>query len=139
MTDIAYLLTPKREVVWVRAEGTLGEALERMKPNGFSAVPVLDDEGGYVGTLTEGDVLWFMLATPAAAPFSRLPLAMVPLRTQNRAVHIDARRETLTRLAAQQNFVPVVDDREAFIGIVRRHSIISQLVCPSFTSRRSVG
>jgi CBS domain-containing protein len=46
MTDIAYLLTPKREVVWVRAEGTLGEVLERMKPNGFSAVPVLDDEGG---------------------------------------------------------------------------------------------
>jgi CBS domain-containing protein len=126
MTDIAYLLTPKREVVWVRAEGTLGEALERMRPNGFSAVPVLDDEGSYVGTLTEGDILWFLLGRSTFGPFE--PLSAVPLRTLNRPVHINAKQDTLTRLAAQQNFVPVVDDREAFIGIVRRHSLIALLV-----------
>ena len=55
MINIAFLLTPKSEVVWVSASDTLGEAIERMKPNGFAAVPVLDDDGGYVGTLTEGE------------------------------------------------------------------------------------
>jgi CBS domain-containing protein len=135
MTNIAFLLTPKTEVVWVSASGTLGEAIERMKPNGFAAVPVLDDEGGYIGTLTEGDVLWHLLDAPDAKLAHAEPVLDVERRTDNRAVHIDAKLETLILRAAEQNFVPVLDDREVFIGIVRRKSIIEQCL-PSSISRR---
>jgi CBS domain-containing protein len=136
MINILFLLTPKREVVWVRAYGTLGEAIERMKPNGFAAVPVLDDEGGYVGTLTEGDILWHLLDAPDPELARAEPVLDLMRRTNNRAVHVDARFETLLLRAAAQNFVPVLDDREVFIGIVRRQSIIEHCL-PRATSRRS--
>lgn len=135
MKNIAFLLTPKSEVVWVRASGTLGEAIERMKPNGFAAVPLLDDEGGYVGTLTEGDILWHLLDAADPRLAHETSVLDVQRRTNNRAVHIDAKLETLVLRAAEQNFVPVLDDREAFIGIVRRKSIIEQCV-PSSSARR---
>jgi CBS-domain-containing membrane protein len=42
----------------------------------------------------------------------------------NLAVSIDANMEDLVSLAKTQNFVPVVDDMNRFIGIVRRSDII---------------
>lgn len=126
MTNILFLLTPKSEVVWVSAYGTLGRAMERMRPNGFAAVPVLDDAGKYVGTLTEGDILWHLLDARDPELAVTEPVLDVMRRSYYRAVHVDAKLESLILRAAAQNFVPVVDDREVFIGIVRRQSIIQQ-------------
>jgi hypothetical protein len=42
-------------------------------------------------------------------------------------VGLDAEIEELFTLALDQNFVPVVDDRQVFIGIVRRRSILAFL------------
>jgi CBS domain-containing protein len=136
MKNIAFLITPKNEVVWVSASGTLGEAIERMKPNGFAAVPLLDEDGGYVGTLTEGDILWYLLDGPERKRACEASVLDVLRRTNNRAVHINAKLETLVLRAAEQNFVPVLDDREVFIGIVRRKSIIEQCL-PSASARKS--
>jgi len=133
MKNIAFLITPKSEVVWVSASGTLGEAIERMKPNGFAAVPLLDDEGGYLGTLTEGDILWHLLDAPDPRLAQGASVRDVQRCTNNRAVHIDAKLETLVLRAAEQNFVPVLDDREVFIGIVRRKSIIEQCLVNATT------
>lgn len=82
--------------------------------------------GGYEGTLTEGDILWRLLRSesPWERALERVPVRLVPRRTSNRPVHIDAEIETLLSRAAHQNFVPVLDDREIFIGIVRRQQII---------------
>ncbi|HVY32593.1 MAG TPA: CBS domain-containing protein [Polyangiaceae bacterium] len=132
------MLTPKSEVVWLSAAGTLGEAIERMKPNGFAAVPILDDEGGYVGTLTEGDILWHLLDAVDPRLARDAPLLEVQRRTSYRPVHIDAKLDTLVLRAAEQNFVPVLDDREVFIGMVRRKSIIEQCL-PSSTMRVKTG
>lgn len=55
--NASWFLTPKSEVVWVSAQGSVEQAIERMKPNGFSAVPILDEEGAYVGTLSTGDLI----------------------------------------------------------------------------------
>lgn len=40
------------------------------------------------------------------------------------AVSADARMEDLMEKAMNQNFVPVVDDKNIFIGIVKRKDII---------------
>ena len=37
---------------------TLRQALEKMEHHGYAAVPLLSTEGKYLGTLTDGDVLW---------------------------------------------------------------------------------
>ncbi|RUS48805.1 CBS domain-containing protein [Cohnella sp. AR92] len=124
--NIAFFLLPKQEVVCVKESATLRQTLERMEHYRYTAVPVLTDEGRYVGTVTEGDLLWFM-KNHGELSFDqshRVLLSEVPLRLNNRPVRIDANMEDLISLAKTQNFVPVVDDMSSFIGIVRRSDII---------------
>ena len=124
--DLAAFLTPKSEVVWVSATGTIEQALERMKPNGFAAVPILDDDGCYVGTLSTSDVLWYLVdAKNAWQERARTTaLLMVPRRLNGPSVHIDSSVATLVARAIEQSFVPVVGVRNVFIGIVRRRPVL---------------
>ncbi|GGF94106.1 CBS domain-containing protein [Paenibacillus abyssi] len=124
--NIAFFLLPKQEVICVTNEATLRQTLERMEYHRYTAVPILDNNGSYCGTVTEGDLLWYMKNRPDVTfdQAHRVKLADVPLRIQNRAVQIDANMVDLISLAKVQNFVPVVDDMNRFIGIVRRSDII---------------
>ena len=56
--NILFFLTPKSEVAYVEETDTLRQALEKMEHHGYAAVPLLSTEGKYLGTLTDGDVLW---------------------------------------------------------------------------------
>lgn len=81
-----------------------------------------------MGTLTEGDILWRELRSGEAWHDAQsVPVRLIPRRNSNRPVHIDAEMEALVARAIHQNFVPVVDDREVFIGIVRRQQILEYL------------
>lgn len=124
--NIAFFLLPKQEVVCVTQDATLRQTLERMEYHRYSAVPIINEEGGYVGTVTEGDLLWFMKNRPELTfeQTNKVSLSEVPLRMINRSVRIDAKMDDLISLAKAQNFVPVVDDMNRFIGIVRRSEII---------------
>ena len=128
--ELAAFLTPKREVVWVSASGSVEQALERMKPNGFAAVPILDDEGGYVGTLSTSDLMWFLLdAGSAWQELARATaLLTVPRRRNGLVVCLDTSVAALINAAVQQSFLSVVDARGVFIGIVRRRPVIEYCV-----------
>jgi CBS domain-containing protein len=123
---IAFFLTPKADVAWVKTTATMRQAIERMEHYRYTAVPLLTPDGRYDGTLTEGDLLWYMKQHPETRfeDTERVPLAAVTRRIVVRPVDIDAEIEALFELALDQNFVPVVDGRGAFIGIVRRRSIL---------------
>ena len=56
--NILYFLTPKSEVEYIRIESSVRQGLEKMKYHGYAAIPVIDKEGHYEGTVTEGDFLW---------------------------------------------------------------------------------
>ena len=56
--NIAFFLTPKSEVVYENIDANMRQVIERMERHGYTAVPMIDKEGRYVGTLTEGDLLW---------------------------------------------------------------------------------
>lgn len=124
--NIAFFLLPKQEVACVSHDATLRQTLERMEFHRYSAVPIINGEGEYAGTVTEGDLLWFMKSRPDLTfeLTNKVKLSDVPLRMKNRTVQIDAHMDDLISLAKVQNFVPVVDDRNHFIGIVRRSEII---------------
>ncbi|MET3207577.1 UNVERIFIED_CONTAM: CBS domain-containing protein [Paenibacillus sp. PvR008] len=137
--NIAFFLLPKKEVAFVTADATLRQTLERMEYHRFTAVPILDKEGRYTGTVTEGDLLWHMKESEGKITFenaSKFMLKDVPLRVSIKPVSINANMEDLINLAKVQNFVPVVDDMERFIGIVRRSQIIEY--CEKFVSRESL-
>jgi predicted transcriptional regulator len=124
--NIATFLTPKSAVVWVSAEGSVAQALERMRPNGFGSVPILDEEGRYLGTLSASDLMWHLLdAGNAWQERARSTSLMVVARARHdSAMSIEAGLPKLLVQLAMQSFVSVVDERGVFIGIVRRRPII---------------
>ncbi|MDF2926875.1 MAG: hypothetical protein K0R57_5789 [Paenibacillaceae bacterium] len=124
--NIAFFLLPKQEVVYLSIHSTLRQTLERMEYHRFTAVPILREDGTYAATVTEGDLLWFFKSRSDLKfeTAHQITLEDIPLRIQHKTVRIDSNMEDLIRLAKVQNFVPVVDDNDKFIGIVRRSEII---------------
>lgn len=122
---IAFFLLPKKEVAYLQAGCTMRQALEKMEYHRHSAVPLIDAAGKYVGTITEGDLLWKLKNTPGLSfeGTEKVLIKDIPLRFENRPVKVDANVDDLFLLAVTQNFVPVVDDDGVFIGIVRRREI----------------
>jgi CBS domain-containing protein len=127
--NIAFFLTPKHDVVWLSLTTTVRQALTTMQESGYTAVPLLDEGGRYAATLSEGDLLRKITDSPQRTleDVQMLLLQEVPLRMAVRAVGIDAEMEELFSRAVEQNFVPVVDSRNAFVGIVTRRAMIQYL------------
>lgn len=124
--NVAFFLIPKKDIIYLKENATMRQALERMEYHSYSAVPLIDDEGKYVGTITEGDLLWKLKNTPGLTfqNTEDISLNEVEQHVQNLPVTIDAEIEDLISRAVVQNFVPVVDDQQVFIGIVRRREMI---------------
>ncbi len=127
---VAFFLIPKSEVVCLTPKTTMRQALERMERHSFAAVPLVDEQGCYAGTITEGDLLWKLKNTPGLDlnGMEKIFLNDIALHAINKPVRIDSRIVDLLTLASGQNFVPVVDDQGIFIGIVRRREIIEYCV-----------
>mgnify|MGYP000011834722 CR=1 FL=1 len=124
--NILLFLTPKNDVAYLYDDFTMRQALEKMEHHRYSAIPVIGRDGSYSGIITEGDLLWaaknrFDLDLRRA---ESLPIADVPRHANYQPVRIDTNMEDLVDKALNQNFVPVVDDRGVFIGIVKRKAII---------------
>lgn len=124
--NVAFFLIPKSEVVWMPMRATLGHAVELLQKSGYTALPLLDDNERYAGTITEGDLLRELIRGRdlSLSATERVLLADVPLGTNVRPVGIDAQMEELFSRAIEQNFVPVTDSRNVFVGIVRRREIL---------------
>ena len=123
--NVAFFLMPKKEVVYLSSNCTMRQALEKMEYHRHTAIPLVDQAGKYAGTITEGDLLWKMKNTPGLKfeGTEKMPISEIQRRMNNTPVRIDAQVEDLISLAVTQNFVPVVDDHDTFIGIVRRREI----------------
>ncbi len=124
--NILFFITPKSEVACVYEEDSLRQALERMEYHKYSSVPILNRNGEYAGTLTEGDLLWgiknqYNLNLREA---ESIPVTAIHRRMDNLPVNAKSDMEDLIDKALNQNFVPVVDDRGYFIGIITRKDII---------------
>ena len=130
--NILFFLTPKAVCAHVRAEDSVRQALERMEKSGFSALPILSRNGRYRGTLTEGDLLWAIKNKNLADKHSmeRVGITEIPLRKNYMTVSVDTKIEDLMSKAVEQNFVPVVDDRGTFIGIITRKAILQYCMEP---------
>ncbi|HIS02157.1 MAG TPA: CBS domain-containing protein [Candidatus Excrementavichristensenella intestinipullorum] len=133
--NVAFLLIPKINVSYLYDDWTLRQALEKMRHSGYTAIPVLSRDGRYRCTVTLGDFLWYLVDDPDAplAPRDIHETEKVMLRDimrpdSNPPVRIDAEIEELMGRALEQNFIPVVDDRDAFSGIVTRRDIIAHLL-----------
>ena len=60
--NVFELLTPKSSVSFILDNFTVRQAVEKMLFHKFSVVPVLNSDGEYVGSISEGDLLAFIVA-----------------------------------------------------------------------------
>ncbi len=127
--NIAFLLQPKQRVAYLYGDNSLRQGLEKMRHHGYTAVPVIDREGCYLGTISEGDFLWQILAmdTLDMKDLEHVQIQDVLQPGNYPPVPITVSVEELLNSAMNQNFIPVVDDYNSFIGLVTRREIISRL------------
>ena len=125
--NIAFFLTPKNEVIYEYLDATMRQVIEKMEHHGYTEIPLIDKEGKYVGTLTEGDLLWKLKNTPDLnfKNTENVSINDIPKKRKHKSVSINSDVESLIYLSTTQNFVPVVDDEGIFIGIIKRGDIIN--------------
>lgn len=124
--NIAFFLIPKSQVAFIEDDDTFRQGLERMRYHGYTAIPVIDKNGRYVGTLSEGDFLWHIIDIGGASIEECEDLHIIDILKPDRnpPVKITARVEELMERLLTQNFLPVTDDSGAFIGIVTRQKVL---------------
>lgn len=124
--NILFFLKPKSELAYIYDYHTLRQALEIMEYHKYSSVPILNREGKYVGSITEGDVLWSLkkLNILSIKDAEDISIMKIERRMDYQCVTAESNMEDLIGKAMEQNFVPVVDDQEHFIGIITRRDII---------------
>lgn len=127
--NILFFLTPKESVAHVDDDDTLRQVLEKMEHHGYTAIPLLSKDGKYIGTITEGDLLWFLKDRnfPELKQLENMPITAIQRHRDNKAVNIAEPMEDLFDKVMNQNFVPVVDDKDVFIGIVTRKDVLMYL------------
>ncbi|MEG0978360.1 MAG: CBS domain-containing protein [Bacilli bacterium] len=129
LDNVLAYLTPKSQVAFLISNYTIRQALEKMKFHRYTSVPVIDKFGKYVGTITEGDLLWYMVDNKKfkTEDLESVRLSDIPRTRDNFAVNANTKLESLVDAAISQNFIPIVDDQNIFIGIVTRKSVIAYL------------
>lgn len=126
MNNILFFLTPKAMCAFVYDDFTVRQAIEKMESSGYASLPILNKKGEYRGSLTEGDLLWAMknLCYMDMRQAEARKIMEIDRRRDNKPVRVTANMYDLVSRASTQNFVPVVDDKDTFIGIITRGAII---------------
>ena len=126
MNNILFFLTPKAMCAFLHDDDTLRQALEKMEVAGYAALPILNKHGEYRGTLTEGDLLWALknMCNMDMRQAEVHRIMEISHRRHNIAVPVTANMHDLIERAGSQNFIPVVDDKDTFIGIITRSAIV---------------
>lgn len=124
--NILFFLKPKATITVLKNEYTLRQTIEVMERSGFTALPIVDEEGKYIGTVSEGDILWYLkrLGSFDLRSAEKIPLMTIVRHRDNKPIKVTEDMANLLNMSKQENFIPVIDDRDMFIGIVTRQDII---------------
>ncbi len=145
--NIAFFLTPKHEVAFLYENQSLRQGLEKIRHHGYTAIPVITQDSKYIGTISEGDFLRYILredgqrlSKTIMQDLEKVTIrqALLPNAAQNPAVRITQSAEDLLFQAMNQNFIPVIDDVGSFIGIVTRKDILSYFYRQMISSQNAI-
>ena len=127
--NILYFLTPKNQVATIFEDSNLRQLTEKLEHHRYTAIPIINREGQYVGTISEGDILRVVKNTFNMNLMSAhgIEIKKIPRMVEVKSVNANSSMDDIVDMAMNQNFVPVTDDNNVFIGIVTRKSIIKYL------------
>lgn len=127
--NVLYFLTPKSQIKCVTTNMSIRQVLEVMEHYRYTTIPLIDENGFYIGTITEGDILFFIKDHPFKSldDFNKINVLKINRYRDYLPVESSFEMEELILTATNQNFVPVLDDKKHFIGIITRKKIINYL------------
>ena len=125
--NILFFLTPKVKLQYLEDDDTVRQAIEKIRVKGYTAIPIISKkDGSYVGTVSEGDFLWHLIDENTWNIYELEKEKVIDIidKDRYRPVKVSAEIDDLLQLIMNQNFVPVVDDRDVFMGIITRRRVI---------------
>ncbi len=130
MKNHLFYLLPKSETVFLTNTDSFNQAYNMFVITNYTALPVINKKGQYVGTICEGDLL---RALSLSLTHPEIDLASFEIKDIDFKINLEVARinesyEHLVELAVKQNFIPLVDDQGIFIGILRRQELIKELI-----------
>ena len=125
------LMTPSPEVI--HPEATIREAMKVMKTRRFRHLPVVDQDGGLVGLVSQRDILKLAWPTRDQAEFSRLnagtPVSDImarPVDTIQPTAHISTAARYI--LLKKRDCLPVVNDLGHLVGILTAVDFLREVI-----------
>lgn len=125
--DALRLMLSKDKVNYLYGDCSLEQAMELFIKGGYSAVPIIDDKGGYIGTVCDKDFLRCYSNPDFEHNKKNMNLIDVVTTDWNPAISLYTDVDNLLLLSMNQNFLPIVDDDGIFVGIITRKAIIQFL------------
>lgn len=124
--DILFFTIPKPKVIYAFDDMSIKEVYSLLEDNHFTAIPILNRDGVYIGTITQGDILRFIMNNDLSIKEAeKEPIAKVERLRDLEPITKTAKMQELILKASNQNFVPIVEEDGVFIGIVTRKEIIN--------------
>lgn len=129
-TNVLLLLTPKKEVAYLEEKMNARQAMEKMRAHGYRIIPLISRHGEYLGTISEGDILWYIVNEDEYDIHDLADISIMQLLRKDYVtpVKVDADISELVEKIVDANFVPVVDDRNVLMGIVTRSKVLQVLL-----------
>lgn len=127
--NLLQLIVPKSKCQYLLTTTTLRQALEKFKYHRYATVPILDNDGHFFGTLSEGDLLELITKQDLfnIKDYEDMAIKDINLHRSYHILSISCTFDELVNLSLEQSFVPIEDDRGFFIGIIKRKEIIEKL------------
>lgn len=128
--NIFDFFTPKSLTFYLYEDSTIRQAIEKFDKHKFSVIPIIDKQGKYLTSISEGDILRYIKndANFDIRRAEHTPVMDIDKYRAYRALDLSVPTSEILALALEQNFVPLVDDQNAYIGILKRKAILEYLL-----------
>jgi CBS domain-containing protein len=120
---IISFMKPIGEVIFVYNDQSVKEAIEIMKRERFTSIPVLSRDMEYVGTITEGDLLYVVYEVGRKV-IDEIKISDIQRVRDYEPAIIDSSMMSLLIKASNENFVPIVNNSNKLLGIVTRKKLL---------------
>ena len=127
--NIFNYLTLKADTFYLDYKCTIRQALEKLDYYKFTIIPLIDKNGRYVSTISVGDILRFIKnnCNFDLSLAENITLNKVEKYRPYKHLTISSKLTEVYNLSLEQNFIPIVDDRNMFIGIIKRKDVIKYI------------
>lgn len=126
--NILKFMIPKSLVEYAGTDNSVRQVVEKMRFHRYVALPVLDGEGKYAGTVRLDDLFRYFDTQGFDLRTAEKTSLLTVMDRSYRPVYHNASLGELIEKVKEHNFVPVVDDRGCFIGIILRRDILNYLL-----------